>query len=146
MIGSWQEATRLVREAMRKYGLTQTAIASAMGVNPSNLSQWLNGHVEPKLGGFLALLKTAGMTLSDLEPEGPAQGVDGRRGTGTSKKSLRELLAQWIGEQVLEDRLRVQPAEGGQGEAEILARVIELIGAAGSGTQATGHSRSQKPS
>lgn len=57
--------TRLAR-AMKKRKVTGTALALALGVDPSAVSKWVNGRQLPRLERMTAIAKVCGTTISYL--------------------------------------------------------------------------------
>ena len=63
-------AGRLIREWRRRTGLTQEALAAALGVTFSTISRWENGHVAPSKLAWRALRQLAADRGCPICPEG----------------------------------------------------------------------------
>ena len=55
-----------LKEARQKAGLTQEAVAQAIGVSRQSLSNWENDRTYPDLGSVLRLSDLYGLSLDDL--------------------------------------------------------------------------------
>jgi len=65
------DAARVLRAWRQRTGLTQEAVAHALGVTFSTVSRWENGHVRPSSLAWHALLQVAaerGTPLADDDP------------------------------------------------------------------------------
>jgi transcriptional regulator with XRE-family HTH domain len=56
-----------LKEALQNSGLTQSELAREIGVNRSNVSQWLNGRSDTKPDTFRMLAKVLGVSSLWLE-------------------------------------------------------------------------------
>jgi putative transcriptional regulator len=64
--GPPRRASNIIRAWRRRVGLTQEALAQALGVTFSTVSRWENGHVEPSRLAWKALEELAARNASPL--------------------------------------------------------------------------------
>lgn len=60
------DAVRRVGVAMRSQGLGFRELGARAGVDPSAISRWKNGSVEPRLSNLEAVGGVLGLTLDEL--------------------------------------------------------------------------------
>jgi len=63
------------RDERRAAGFSIEAIAEATGLPVGRLGAWERGNPPPSLEGFVAMLKSIGLTLRDVWPGGFSRGV-----------------------------------------------------------------------
>ena len=64
--GPPRRASNIIRAWRRRVGLTQEALAHALGVTFSTVSRWENGHVKPSRLAWKALEELAAKSASPL--------------------------------------------------------------------------------
>lgn len=73
----------LIAAARREAGLSQRALAAAVGTTQSAVSRWERGHDEPRLGRLADLLAACGQTAELVL----------RRDDGVDRAQIRQQLA-----------------------------------------------------
>ncbi|MEZ5592676.1 MAG: helix-turn-helix transcriptional regulator [Gammaproteobacteria bacterium] len=91
--------TNRAQQAIDKAGLTQTAVADALGVSKEAVSQWLNDKSFPRPNKLLQLGKLLNLSFDDLvikeDPFAPKVAFRKMRGTKTKDHHIEK--AQEIG-------------------------------------------------
>lgn len=89
----------IIQEALKKTGLTQTALAAALDVSKEAVSQWLNAKSFPRPNKLLKLGKLLNLALNDLvvkeDPFTPKVAFRKKKGTKTQDHHIEN--AQEIG-------------------------------------------------
>ncbi len=83
-------ASRLLKHARRRAGLSQRALAAAAAIPQSTVARIELGALSPRTDTLERLLRAAGQTLS----------VEPRLGTGVDRSLIQEFLRMTAGERV----------------------------------------------
>ena len=65
---------RTIRDLRQDRGWTQLELANALGVTPVTVFNWERGHHEPKATQLRARAGAFGVSMDEIDFEGPMQG------------------------------------------------------------------------
>ncbi len=65
---------KTIRKLREEARLTQLELANAVGVTPVTVYNWERGKYEPKASQLRALARVFGVSMDDIDFEGPMEG------------------------------------------------------------------------
>ena len=65
---------RTIRDLRQARGWTQLELANALGVTPATVFNWERGRYEPKASQLRALARAFGVSMDEIDFEGPTRG------------------------------------------------------------------------
>lgn len=65
---------KTIRKLREEAGMTQLGLANAVGVTPITVYNWERGRYEPKASQLRSLARVFGVSMDDIDFEGPMEG------------------------------------------------------------------------
>ena len=109
-----------VKEARQRLGMSQQALARAVGVSQATISDIERGRSWPEEKTMIGLAKVLGIELTDISAEGDGRVAERPVRYRPRNSAIRAELAGWLFRDALEEYV----AEGGEEEARKLLRRV----------------------